>query len=53
MTVKGVFAAAVVLLAICLFVRGQSSAAPGPRPVVHLTTKAHGSAAPHTPAHRR
>jgi hypothetical protein len=38
MTFKGVLATAVVLLAICLMVRGQS--APVHRPTVHVTLHA-------------
>lgn len=45
MTFKGVLATAVVLLAICLFARGQSTPAPTPRLAVHVTTPAH-----HAPA---
>lgn len=37
MTVKGTLAAAVVLLAIWLFVRGQTPPAPVRHPAVHTT----------------
>jgi hypothetical protein len=37
---KGAAAVALVLLAVCLMARGQTSAAPH-RPAVHVTAKAH------------
>lgn len=52
MTLKGVLATAVALLAICLMVRGQSNTAPVHRPAVHVTAPAHHKAAPHAPAKR-
>lgn len=41
MTAKGVLAVAVVVLAICLMARGQTTAAPVHHPAVHITVRAH------------
>jgi hypothetical protein len=52
MTFKGVAAAAVALLAICLMARGEAASTPTHRPAVHITAPAHHSAAPHAPVRK-